>query len=768
MDLNSPAGTADDGPARVVELVAGDFLLTVNPVDGSEIESCPPGRRPLTPRRAPAGPADDEPPAAPLLERDEERARLYRLLARGRSVRVTGPSGVGRSALLAAVARDCADLAPDGVIRLNGHRRTPHDLSHELYSAVHHTPAHRPGGPELAAALRQIGAVVVLDDLEFGGAALDELLDATPECAFLIAAEPTVPPPVSESRVDEVFLGGISRTAALELLELAIERPLDEAETDWAADLWFETEGLPLRFVQAAAVLRARGEGARTPLPDAATLTATLVKALPEGARVILRHAVALDGACPDPARLPGLTGHPVTAADHGLLRDSGLLTASGPGDRVPAALLGELLAEGMGEGSADRALAAARHSTWWFAGPEATEAEVAAEADVLLATVRSAQRAGHTAAVAALARVAAPPLAASLRWGAWERVLRSGQESARAAGDVAHQAYFHHELGVLAIVQGQLDRARVELEASIALRSVLSDAGGAVTGRRALALVDDLSSPRAQTPPEGIPPVSEAFARPFGPDDTPTQLLHRADAEEPATPAGPRRNAVAAAAGALLLAVLGTVVALGVSGGDSDDAEPDDSRRTTPSRLDDTPTDDDTAPAESPSDSPEESESESPSPSDSAEESESPEPPGTPEENTPPDPTTGGTGGSGGGTTTGGSTGGSDDPPDDPPTSGTSGGGANGDPGGDGGGEEGGAEEGGAEQGGGEEGGAEEGGAEQGGAEEGGAEQGGGEEGGGEEGAVTGEIDGTASASPSAGASTGTSTGTTSWEPFA
>ncbi|MEU6127318.1 ATP-binding protein, partial [Streptomyces sp. NPDC047123] len=35
--------------ARTVQLVSGDFLLTVNPVDGSEIEPCPPGERPGPP-----------------------------------------------------------------------------------------------------------------------------------------------------------------------------------------------------------------------------------------------------------------------------------------------------------------------------------------------------------------------------------------------------------------------------------------------------------------------------------------------------------------------------------------------------------------------------------------------------------------------------------------------------------------------------------------------------------------------------------------------
>ncbi|MFJ6948162.1 ATP-binding protein, partial [Streptomyces wuyuanensis] len=69
-------------PARTVRVVAGDFALTVNPVDGSEIEPCRPGGEPTAPvrhtaeerdelRRAgrpplPPGPAA---PALPLLER---------------------------------------------------------------------------------------------------------------------------------------------------------------------------------------------------------------------------------------------------------------------------------------------------------------------------------------------------------------------------------------------------------------------------------------------------------------------------------------------------------------------------------------------------------------------------------------------------------------------------------------------------------------------------------------------------------------------------
>ncbi|NEC80670.1 ATP-binding protein, partial [Streptomyces sp. SID7958] len=181
-----------------------------------------------------------------------------RLLARGRSVRLTGPGGSGRTRLLDIVADDCADLAPDGVVRLNGLGRSVDDLLQDLFHAVYSAPLHRPERDELLACVREIGAVVVVDDLEAGGTALDTLLDACPECAFLFGATPDVPAPSAESGVEEVALSGLDRAAGLDLLGHVVGRRLTEDESNWAGDLWFESEGLPLRFVQAGALLRQR------------------------------------------------------------------------------------------------------------------------------------------------------------------------------------------------------------------------------------------------------------------------------------------------------------------------------------------------------------------------------------------------------------------------------------------------------------------------------------------------------------------------------
>ncbi|MFJ3540868.1 ATP-binding protein [Streptomyces rubiginosohelvolus] len=658
------SGGADFGPqtpqqVRVVQLTAGDLLLTVNPVDGSEVEAIPPGSGPEAPvRRTPAERADHEragappvpagPPAPqlPLLERQEERERLVRLLARGRSVRLTGQPGSGRTALLDAVASDCADLAPDGVVRLNGRGRTGADLLHALFDAVHKAPGHRPDRDELLALVRGIGAVVTIDDLEIGGAALDELLAATPECAFLLAATTDTTPGV-DGHLEEVLLAGLGRGASLALLEKVVERPLTEEERNWAGDLWFESEGLPLRFVQAGSLLVQRdrlnaapeeafdeydyfeprtddapppsADGLDVPLPslgEGAAPAELLASRLSEAARATLRFAVALGGEVPHQAHLPALVGDTHADAALGELAGCHLLSPAGPRYRLAAGVLAQLVAAGYEDEAATHARTAAQHYAWWTSHPSVTPQRAVAESDAIVAALARlvpGDEAGAASAAVLLARSASPAFAAGLGWGAWERALRIGQEAARIAGEVAEEAYFHHELGVLALCTGNPDRARTELETSIGMRGVLADKSGAVAGRRALALVADRSGDFA--PLGGAPSGDEATAvrqdlpgtPPGGIPGAPLFLRNTAE-EEPTVisslPPGPaarkvsgravlggaRRNLAAAGAGALLIAVLGTVVTLGVT---SDGDEPDSRNVTTEQTATEDPADD-------------------------------------------------------------------------------------------------------------------------------------------------------------------------------
>ncbi|MFG2989881.1 ATP-binding protein [Streptomyces sp. NPDC048257] len=574
----APTAAPAAGPARVVSLTTGDFALTVNPVDGSEIEPLRPGTEPGRPARRDAaartaraaaarppvlpGPAV---PARPLLGREEERERLVRLLGRGRSVRLTGPSGSGRSALLDGVAAQCAGLAPDGVVRLSGHgHQQPGELLHALYATVYEAERQRPARAELLARVREIGAVVLLDDLEMGGTALDELLRATPECAYLLAATPDTRAPSDDSHIEEVFLGGLGKADCLELLEAGVGRPLTDEETAWAGDLRFASEGLPLRFVQAAALLRRRDElnhsdegdeeeepgvfegrprdAVHVPLPtlaEGAAPAELLASRVSESARAALRIACALGGELPHHAHLPALVGdtHADTAVAE--LLACGLVTPVGTRYRLAAGVARQLEEVGYGDTASEEARTAARHYAWWTGHASVVPERVAAEADAVLAALAGAD----VVAAVLLARTAAPAFAASLHWEAWERVLRSGAEAARKAGEVAEQAYFHHELGVLALCEERLDRARAELETSIGLRGALADKRGTVAGRRTLALVVDRETAGAAASP---PLRLEAPAAPAAPPEAVTVPTPAASAPKatPAHPAAPSPRA--------------------------------------------------------------------------------------------------------------------------------------------------------------------------------------------------------------------------------
>ncbi len=655
--------------ARVVQLISGSLLLTVNPVDGSEVEPVRPGEHPAEPvRRTPAERADRERAAAPpvppgppvlqlpLLERADERERLVRLLARGRSVRLTGPAGSGRTALLEAVAADCAQLAPDGVVRLSGHKRTVTDLLYGLFDAVHDAPLHRPDRALLLEKLRTTGAVVILDDLEFGGAALDELFDATPECAFLLAATPDVAAPDADSHLEEVFLTGLDRDASVVLMERVVERPLTDEEANWAGDLWFESEGLPLRFVQAGALLRQRDllradptgydeygyldsrpaveplqpEPLGLPLPslgEGAAPAALLASQLSGAARDTLRFAVALGGEVPHQAHLPALVGDTHADAALGELAGCGLLSPAGSRYRLAAGVLAQLAAAGYGDDATSRARTAAQHYAWWAGHPSVTPARTVAEADAIVAAMTQlvpGDGAGQTSVAVLLARSASPAFAAGLHWSAWEKSLRIGQEAARIAGEVAEEAYFHHELGVLALCAGHPDRARAELETSISMRGALADKPGAVAGRRALALVQDLFGAAAagQVPVDEEMPASRFEATPSGATTSVIPVTRPAPyAGEGATVlsrqaapkgtgsglggrlavlGGARRNLVAAGAGVLLAGVLGTVVTLGLTSNSDPQDDPAVSTEQSVSESDDGEND---VPAEEPTD---------------------------------------------------------------------------------------------------------------------------------------------------------------------
>ncbi len=598
---------------RSGELVSGGLLVGVGGPEGSEVRPCPEEWRPRprrtgpgTPARGPAGEAARQvgplalgagPADLPLLDREADVAQLLGLLAEGRSIRLVGQAGSGRSALLSAVAAAAGDLAPGGVVQLRGHRRTAADLLQELFAATHHAPGFRPDPGQLAEHLAGVGAIVVIDEVEPTGAELEALLATAPDCAFLISPAAEGPPLPADSRLQDHLVAGLSRPACLALAARLAGRPLDAAEKAWAVDLWFESEGLPLRFVQAAALLRQRDvavdalvaaeedrmdvfgavkepvhdpdpavrEAAlrgTVPLPSVAesTLPAVrLAEGLSETAQAVLRLAVALGGECPTAPHLPALIDVGQGESALAELADAGLAVSIGGHHRLTAGALELLAPHWPPRDSVD---GAAQHFSWWVGHSSVSLAQIAAEAEVVIGVLLADRAAGRHDAVRRLARAAAPAMALALRWGAWERTLELGLEAARRAGAGVDEAWFRHELGVHALCVHQPGRAVAELEAALALRTALGEQRGAAGARRML----DLLRAEGRQLPAAVPDGSGAARRPG------IRAIARVPLRLGAAAAGPgrnRRTVIAASAAVLALGVLGTAVGMTVAGED-------------------------------------------------------------------------------------------------------------------------------------------------------------------------------------------------------
>ncbi|MFD8696869.1 ATP-binding protein [Kitasatospora purpeofusca] len=594
------------------ELVSGGLLVGVGGPEGSEVRPCPEEWRPRPRRTEPGaaarGPAGDPgrqvgplalgagPADLPLLDREADIAQLLGLLAEGRSIRLVGQAGSGRSALLSAVAAAAGDLAPGGVVQLRGHRRTAADLLQELFAATHHAPGFRPDPGQLAEHLAGVGAIVVIDEVEPDGAELEALLATAPDCAFLISSAADGPLLPADSRLQDHLVAGLSRPACLALAARLAGRPLDAAEKAWAVDLWFESEGLPLRFVQAAALLRQRDvavdalvaaeedrmdvfgavrepvhdpdpavrEAAlrgTVPLPSVAesTLPAVrLAEGLTETAQAVLRLAVALGGECPTAPHLPALIDVGQGESALAELADAGLAVSIGGHHRLTAGALELLAPHWPARESVD---GAAQHFSWWVGHSSVSLPQIAAEAEVVIGVLLADREAGRHDSVRRLARAAAPALALALRWGAWERALQLGLEAARRTGARADEAWFHHELGVYALCVHEPGRAVTELEAALTLRSALGEVRGAAGARRMLDLLRAEGRQLTAADPAGPGSVRRPGIRAIA------RVPLRIGAAAAAGPGRSRRTVIAASAAVLALGVLGTAVGLTVTG---------------------------------------------------------------------------------------------------------------------------------------------------------------------------------------------------------
>jgi hypothetical protein len=257
-------------------------------------------------------------------------------------------------------------------------------------------------------------------------------------------------------------VAGLDLRAGLDLLAREAQRPLAETDRAAAIELWEKAQGRPLLLVQAAALARSGPSGeAVLPGPGSVEgITRLLLETVDEVGQAALRLLASLNGAGISAAHVGALTGATDPARTCDSLARVGLLVIDETLYRCPAETLPVIRGRYPEPFPADQLC---RQFATWAASRTTSPDQVARHAAAIAQAARLAEEAGQPELAVRVARAAAPSMARALRFGPWGLLLGRGWSAARACGDKRAEAYFAHEEGVRAKLNGRVvigDRA--------------------------------------------------------------------------------------------------------------------------------------------------------------------------------------------------------------------------------------------------------------------------------------------------------------------
>lgn len=477
-------------------------------------------RRPVTPQLG-----------APVrfVDRDAALGQATSGLFTGHVVAISGGPGSGRTALLRRLYHSGVLAVPvDGATYIPAARMGLRDIMQAIWSSFHlsDVPFDR-NIVELGEAMRDVNALIMVDDAPLSASERVTLRDLLPECTVIITG-----PPGSEAGAAGVELAGLAVADAVALLQTFAGRELTEDERGHAAEVARALEGHPAALVEAGHRL-ASGVGLTSILADAAPATASA------GVERDIVTLLTAAGAPLHRRTIDAVIGHPlVSQALASLVARERVQTAS-PLYTISDAAAADRRAgrDGLGRPVADapaeaRRLDGARaalaehfasHLAGWGVAERAEELDAAAEA----MTWAVDQRRFDVAT--SIGTVLLPAAIAASRLDSWREIAVKLRAVATATGNQELEGRALHELGARALVLGDGDLARRFLDDALAIRQQLGHRNAMGVTEHNLGLLPPEAPPvgpadQTMVMPEQTPPPAVAPPPPAPPPPPPTE----------------------------------------------------------------------------------------------------------------------------------------------------------------------------------------------------------------------------------------------------
>ena len=462
------------GPPTVGRSIAiGEQNIQVGGSAGSVVNS---STTPMpTPRPRPE-PVRLLPSSAPdLLGRENELQVITSALATSQAIELSGPTGIGKTALLRTVCLR-AETSEENIVFRSARREPASDLLEFCFEAFYETPSgYKPTDAQLLISLQSVAGTIVLDDVELTREDLETLANGLPTATLLTAG--------TEARrageAQQLPIKGLGAGAALALLERELGRTIDPTEVTAAAALVASCHGRPYDLVTAAAAIRAGSTFTQLATPSADRAPGTdqasaKIAPLSSEQRAAFAAVAAAGGAPLRTEHVAAIAG-PSAMETLGQLESKGIVSSASPsfvpsGDAVDALSAAEVGAAA--ERLLDHFLDLAR------TGNLRSESPVE-DLDVARALFDWAANSGHAPQAIDFGRQLGPILAGARRWAGWHDVLETTRSLAATSGDLSTQAWSLHELGSRALALGDRTQAKDLLREALALRRNIGDEEG-------------------------------------------------------------------------------------------------------------------------------------------------------------------------------------------------------------------------------------------------------------------------------------------------
>ncbi len=431
-----------------------------------------------------------------LLSRTNEIANIKNAIANSMPVTLFGENGIGKTSLLRYVSHLTETIKfNDGVIYLIANGEERGDLLQLIFDAFYTSNQNqKPTDAQLREDLKNIQALIILDDLTLKREDTAFLLDALPNGTFIFAS-------TERSLWGEgqpIGLDGLPEKEALQLFERELGREIKDDEKESAVQICKILLYHPLRILQTASMIREDGIS----IPQAfATLTktrtqspvleATLSKTNETQKKILSLLAVA-GGFALTREHLQKLASSLNFDTDMNPLLAQGFVSANGASFSLSGEAVASLVRMWDLSGWEDALIG--HFSNWLQTAPQ----------DMLVDQVASTlfyliQRAGEKKQwkhVVTIGRKLEQIYALKKKWEGWLKILNLLRMAANALKDKFLEGWVTHQLGSRAMCMGSKVQATELLNQALKIRKAIGDKPGMQVTQHNLNVLANLPVP--------------------------------------------------------------------------------------------------------------------------------------------------------------------------------------------------------------------------------------------------------------------------------